>query len=362
MTKAIFFLIVSALGYSQATFRALNGVSTGFSCGGTYAHCASIVVSSAKVGSGGVSAFPVLISGTVTQLKTVANGGQVLNTVAQTGGSGLTVPADFIVASDVCVTKSPFEFETYVATSGAFRLHANAAALSSSTGGTIYACWGASGVTTWQGDVPGTWNPAFAGVWHFPDGTTLSTVDSTGNRTTSGNSGTVTAGQIDGAIAYNGSQTTVLSSSLPQTTPFTLSAWINIVGGSFGAILGSTGGSGNIEWRVDSGNTMTVNSAGVAGVGTSNTALTPSTWEHVAVTYDGSTIRFYLNGVADGSASSSQTFSGTANAFGIWSSDVYNGKLDEFKFSNVIRSAAWILTEFNNQSSPSTFYAFTVLA
>jgi hypothetical protein len=30
--------------------------------------------------------------------------------------------------------------------------------------------------------------------------------------------------------------------------------------------------------------------------------------------------------------------------------------MDEFRISNVVRSASWILAEYNNQSSPSTFY------
>jgi hypothetical protein len=34
-----------------------------------------------------------------------------------------------------------------------------------------------------------------------------------------------------------------------------------------------------------------------------------------------------------------------------------NGGLDEVRISNIVRSAAWISTEYNNQSSPSTFYS-----
>ena len=34
----------------------------------------------------------------------------------------------------------------------------------------------------------------------------------------------------------------------------------------------------------------------------------------------------------------------------------YSGSTDEFHLSNVARSADWITTEYNNQSSPQTFY------
>jgi hypothetical protein len=33
------------------------------------------------------------------------------------------------------------------------------------------------------------------------------------------------------------------------------------------------------------------------------------------------------------------------------------GNIDEFRISNVVRSASWILAEYNNQLSPSTFAA-----
>jgi hypothetical protein len=36
-----------------------------------------------------------------------------------------------------------------------------------------------------------------------------------------------------------------------------------------------------------------------------------------------------------------------------------NGIIDEMRVSNVIRSADWIATEYNNQSSPSTFYSIS---
>jgi RHS repeat-associated protein len=36
-----------------------------------------------------------------------------------------------------------------------------------------------------------------------------------------------------------------------------------------------------------------------------------------------------------------------------------NGLLDETRISNIARSADWILTEYNNQNSPSTFYGIS---
>ena len=71
----------------------------------------------------------------------------------------------------------------------------------------------------------------------------------------------------------------------------------------------------------------------------------------------------YLNGAVAASASSSASSTVTgdlivgaypyANQYG---PPYQNGNIDEFRISNVVRSASWILAEYNNQSSPSTFY------
>ena len=37
-------------------------------------------------------------------------------------------------------------------------------------------------------------------------------------------------------------------------------------------------------------------------------------------------------------------------------SHYFDGLIDEFRISDVVRSADWILTEYNNQNSPETFY------
>ena len=72
----------------------------------------------------------------------------------------------------------------------------------------------------------------------------------------------------------------------------------------------------------------------------------------------------YLNGAVNVSAASSASSTVTgdlivggypyANQYG---SPYQNGNMDEFRISNVVRSASWILAEYNNQNSPSTFYS-----
>ena len=99
----------------------------------------------------------------------------------------------------------------------------------------------------------------------------------------------------------------------------------------------------------------------------STTALSTDTWYHLAFTYDGSVMRVYINGaqdcvksatltIWDGSADVSIGASLTEGAVAA-DEETFNGTIDEVRISNTARSADWIQTEFNNQSSPSTFFS-----
>ena len=83
------------------------------------------------------------------------------------------------------------------------------------------------------------------------------------------------------------------------------------------------------------------------------------TWNHAAVTWDGSTVRFYLNGVADGtdgtngpsdnSAGHSLFIGSTDNPEKVW----FDGQLDETRLYSTAKSADWIKLDYESQK-PST--------
>jgi hypothetical protein len=83
-------------------------------------------------------------------------------------------------------------------------------------------------------------------------------------------------------------------------------------------------------------------------------------WQHVAVTYDNSNADFYLNGAADGTPAYSRgapSDSGTDLFIGAGyegGSDYWNGVIDEVRFSGSIRSANWILAEYDSVNAPGT--------
>jgi len=89
-------------------------------------------------------------------------------------------------------------------------------------------------------------------------------------------------------------------------------------------------------------------------------AVSIGTEYYLAGTYDGSTLRLYSNGVLVSSLNQTLTRVDRPIQLNLfpyaWPGERYNDiVLDEVRYSNIARSADWIATEYNNQSSPSTF-------
>ncbi len=95
---------------------------------------------------------------------------------------------------------------------------------------------------------------------------------------------------------------------------------------------------------------------------TSNLTWTAGTPHFLVGTYDGTKVRIYWDGVQENSTSATGNLlangddvsigvnSGTSNG------TPFDGDIDEVRISDAARSADWILTEYNNQSDPPSFY------
>lgn len=298
--------------------------------------------------------FPVLVSVTDADLKTVGNGGYVQNSSGYDIGfysdSGLT-------------TKLDWETERYIATTGEVVYWVRIASLSSSTDTVFYMAFGDSGISTDQSNKTGVWDSNFKGVWHLPDGTTLGVTDSTSNANNGTNSGaTATTGKIDGGMAVTGGQ--YFSVPLGAGFPWTLSAWIKPSGtsghrGFWGAPYLSTAA---LEIRlVDGNNKINILHSNVSSDYTSSGSASSGSWTKVDVTVDGSgNFNVYINGALDGSYTNATAFSQTSTFIGVRNEygEFFEGSIDDPKISDSVRSANWITAEYNNQSSPSTFEAF----
>src|SRR3989338_4481687 len=97
----------------------------------------------------------------------------------------------------------------------------------------------------------------------------------------------------------------------------------------------------------------------------STTTLSTVTWYYLVGVFDGTTgLTIYVNDSAGvtNTLTASSTGTGNANTLVIGgrsdsATDIFDGIVDEVRVSNTNRSADWIATEYNNQSSPSTFFS-----
>ncbi len=344
-----------------------------------YGTSVSVTIDHTKVSTSNQANFPVLICANgaasticdatahtnlaIPNLKTVGNGGLVTST------SGF----DIGFFSDAgCTSTLNYELApgTYVATTGYGEWHVLITTLSTSVDNVFYLCFGNAAVTTNQ-STTATWNSSFKAVYHFGNGTTLNHTDSTSNaRTlTPVTAPAAVAGQISGAINTIGGYDTGADTGLPSgTASRTLSVWTNtpIVFSSYKWFYGTQtneqaqgllpqsagGGVLYVGWNDD----LSATSLG----------MVTGTWYYETVTFvsETQTAKYYLNGVqkATGVKSSwNTTLTGTSLGVGKSIGGFSDGcqcHIDEFRIANDARIVDWILTEYNNQSSPSTFYTF----
>jgi len=91
--------------------------------------------------------------------------------------------------------------------------------------------------------------------------------------------------------------------------------------------------------------------------------LGTANWNYVALTYDGTTMRAYLNGVQVGTLTTSGNGGGAAIDRFILGADKGQSSIDEAsttqdetRVSSTVKTANWLLTEYNNQNDEATFW------
>jgi PKD repeat protein len=306
--------------------------------------------------------FPVLISFTDSNL----------SAQAQTSGY------DILFTSSDGTTKLSHEIEAY--TSGTLVAWVKVPSLSSAANTTLFMYYGCATASDQQ-NKNGVWDTGFKGVWHLNQGTGVTAVDSTSNANsaTPVDNPAASTGRIGGALtfSYPDRLTIPAAASLDLTTysNWTMSAWVKPTSytslkwpiiysyGSYRASMGLTvqqGTDGLIEnWIND------------ATLRQSTNPVTLNAWNYVTITRTATTTSFYLNGNADGS-SGVTTVTTAGQPSGIGSdpngafdlTEQYLGLIDEVRLSasstpSGARSGDWIVTEYRNQNSPSTFHYIT---
>ena len=213
-----------------------------------------------------------------------------------------------------------------------------------------------------QSHIASTVNPSglsagLVGHWSF-DGAHLTTTTAydtsgQGNNGALVNSPKPTAGVIGQALSFNGSNQYLSVSPYPSVyNAFSVSTWVYPTSLSQGSYGGGTGGTlidenqsgGGSGWDLGINSSEKVWYWPFGGGDKVSTGTVPlNRWTYVTVTYDGSLLRMYFNGVLD-SAQSASAASGSGPFFRIgaesWITGYWKGKLDDMRVYNRALSAS----------------------
>jgi glucose/arabinose dehydrogenase/PKD repeat protein len=211
-------------------------------------------------------------------------------------------------------------------------------------------------------------------------GTTLTDVTGAGHTGTI-TGATWTTGKYGNALAFNGSNQLVTvadANDLDLTTAMTLEAWVypTAVDGWETAVF--KGRSGGLAYSLYSGGPNNGPPAGyITRTGTSNdigadgvSALPLNAWSHIASTYDGSSIRLYVNGSLVRTTAAAGSIITTTNALTIGGNTVwpewFAGRIDDVRIYDRVLSAQEIATDMvtpvgstSSDITPPTVVAIT---
>jgi PKD repeat protein len=219
------------------------------------------------------------------------------------------------------------------------------------------------------------WSNGFKAVWHLketPGGSgTIKDSTSNTNHGTDLNGPVSAAGKIGNAIYFDGINDVIRidnsngnGHSLDFLTgqAFTISTWVTFPNAQNTHIFGKRDDSMD-QYQLGIGSLPDVffRAGGEAGYGST---LSSSTWYYYAVVVNSNTPNLFKNGVQetwhDDTGSRPYTFSHAACDASIgarWTTEPtttvnFKGTIDELRVSNVVRSADWLSTEYNNQNNP----------
>jgi uncharacterized repeat protein (TIGR02543 family) len=298
----------------------------------------TITIDHTKV-SGELTDFPVLIEITDSSLAEKA----------QPDG-------DDFVFIDVNNVKLDHQIEYYNNATGHLIAWVKVPCLSSTIDTVLYVYYGNPNCENQQNPT-GVWDANYKMVLHLNEETgTL--YDSTIN----GNNGTPFGSLVQGAPGYIGSCVEfnggyiLLPRIFTTETQFTFSAWIYPRSGAryFISQYQSPYQGAFLQVYGDNIIQLYVNNIIVTK------SITINKWYYVVATFDGTTARLYVNDGSPAFASASNPIWASPN---MYLGDRYDhvrkfyGFIDEVRVSNISRSVAWILTEYNNQFDPATFYS-----
>ncbi|MGB6834128.1 MAG: IPT/TIG domain-containing protein [Candidatus Acidiferrum sp.] len=204
-----------------------------------------------------------------------------------------------------------------------------------------------------------TGTPGLVAAYDFNagSGTTLSDVSGNGNTGTIVNATWSASGKYGGALSFNGTNAQVVindAASLHLTTAVTLEAWVNPSSAPtnwqdviYKAIDNYYLEAGSTNGDKPGAGVLLTSSAEPLAYGSAQ--LAASTWTHLAMTYDGTTLKMYVNGVLATSTAQTGTITTSTDALQIGGDTTYGqffkGLIDEVRVYNVALTQTQIQTD-----------------
>jgi hypothetical protein len=197
-------------------------------------------------------------------------------------------------------------------------------------------------------------------AYGFNEGSGVQVADASGQ----GNTGTIssatwtTAGKFGKALSFNGTSAWVTvadAASLDLTNGMTIEAWVNPASGTGWRSVVLKESAGGLAYALYSSN----NASRPAGyvhttfdVALNGTAAVPlNTWTHLALTFDGATMRMFVNGAQVSSQAVTGSAPVTAAALRIGGNSVwgeyFKGLIDEVRIYNRALNGGEIQTDMN---------------
>jgi chitodextrinase len=215
-------------------------------------------------------------------------------------------------------------------------------------------------------------NPQLVAAYSFDEGTgtTVTDLSGHGNNGTIANAAWAATGKFGKALTFNGSSAVVTipdAPSLHLTTGMSIEAWVNpsVAASDWKDIVYKANDNYYLEGATPGGRpAIGVTIAGSATEAFGGAALAVNTWSFLAATYDGTTLRFYVNGIQVGSQARTGAITTSANPLQIGGDGLYGqffqGMIDEVRVYNAALSTGQIQADMataTGGSSPAVLFS-----
>ncbi len=344
----------------------------------SYSHIKTITVDHLKVVNTAQTNFPVLLSTTDAELRSIQNGGFISN------ANGYDIA--FYLTNDLSGSRLPHEIDNYNPTTGKVEIWIKLPTLSNSSDTVFYMAIGDNSIAVSQENKSDLWTD-FLAVYHFGTPSLISVSDSKGVNNGVNNGVTASTGKIGGAGNFISSSSQYINvgsnASIKPTTDFSISAWAKTSQINTIAILFSMFGNSGSNYdgyrlaQLDAGfgNKMSINTfnntSGTLYGKMPNSTYNNNTWNKYTaiIKQSNSSYEFYANNVNSstnmGSGYTSPLYlNSPVGVIGALNYNggrlqYWNGQIDELRIYNGVLSKDWSDTEYNNQNDPSTFLSIS---